>query len=52
MMKVCEFCGSSDIFFDAYVSVNNPEDVRTFSRIDCDECGMHNIRVETLDVTA
>ncbi len=52
MTKVCEFCGSSDIFFDAYVAVNNPEDVLVFDRIDCDACGMNNIRVETLSFTA
>jgi hypothetical protein len=51
-MKVCEFCGSDEVFFDAYVGVNNPEDVRIFEPIDCDSCGMKNVGVETLEVTA
>lgn len=51
-MKVCEFCGSSDIFFDAYVGVNDPKDTRIFESIDCDSCGMKGIGVETLEVTA
>jgi hypothetical protein len=51
-MKVCEFCGSKSLFFDAYVGVNDPSDVRVFERIDCDSCGMKDIGVETLEITA
>ena len=38
-MKVCSSCGSSDVFRDAYVGVNDTSDVRTFDNIFCDNCG-------------
>jgi rRNA maturation endonuclease Nob1 len=37
--KVCTSCGSGDVFFDAYVGVNDRNDVRTFDAVFCDACG-------------
>lgn len=37
-MKVCKECGSEDVFWDAYVGVNDPEDVRLFDNVHCDNC--------------
>jgi hypothetical protein len=39
MMSVCATCGSDRVFFDAYVGVNDPTDVRTFDAVFCDDCG-------------
>jgi hypothetical protein len=38
-MKACKHCGSVNVFYDAYVNVNDPKDVRTFDSIMCDNCG-------------
>lgn len=38
-IRVCKECGSENIFFDAYVGVNDPTDVRTFDAVFCDDCG-------------
>lgn len=38
-MKVCGTCGSDVVFWDAYVSVNDPNDVRVFDQAFCDSCG-------------
>lgn len=45
-MKVCKNCGSSKVFYDAYVSVNDPKDVLTFDAIMCDDCGRETSLVE------
>lgn len=37
-LLVCSTCGSSDVYYDAYVGVNDPTDVRTFQQAFCDEC--------------
>ena len=37
-MKVCRECGSANVYWDAYVGVNDPEDVRTFDNVFCDDC--------------
>lgn len=37
-MQVCEECGSVNIFFDAYVNVNDPDDIRTFDATYCGDC--------------
>lgn len=37
-MKVCRECGSKNVYWDAYVGVNDPEDVRTFDNVFCDDC--------------
>ena len=38
-IKVCTTCGSPRVFQDAYVNLNDPDDVRTFDDIVCDDCG-------------
>lgn len=45
-MKACSECGSTDVFYDAYVGVNDPEDVRTFDQAFCDDCGGETSLVE------
>lgn len=37
-IRVCRECGSENIFFDAYVGVNDPTDVRTFDAVFCEGC--------------
>lgn len=37
--KVCTHCGGSNVFYDAFVGVNDPTDVRTFDATFCDDCG-------------
>ena len=39
IMKVCKECGSADVYWDAYVNVNDPNDVRLFDAVFCDDCG-------------
>lgn len=34
----CPECGSEEVFADAYVGVNDPDDVRTFSSFFCMDC--------------
>lgn len=48
-MKTCVKCGSTELFYDAHVGVNDPEDVRTYDAIDCMYCGEHD--VSTNDVS-
>lgn len=38
-MMVCERCGGSTLLIDAYVALNDPDDVRTFDAVICDDCG-------------
>lgn len=38
-IKVCRTCKSERVLYDAYVSVNDPLDVRTFDAVICDDCG-------------
>ena len=38
-VSVCSACGSEEVFYDAYVGVNDGEDVRTFDAVFCDNCG-------------
>lgn len=38
-MQVCTECGSSRVFYDAYVGVNDPKDVLTFQATFCEVCG-------------
>ena len=35
---VCNTCESKNVFYDAWVAVNDEEDVRTFDDIFCEEC--------------
>ena len=37
--QVCSRCGGDSVYFDAYVGVNDPDDVRTFDAVFCDNCG-------------
>lgn len=34
----CGSCGSRDVFYDAWVGINDPADVRTFDAIFCPNC--------------
>ena len=36
---VCSACGSDEVFYDAYVGVNDDNDVRRFDAVFCDNCG-------------
>lgn len=37
-INLCINCGSDEVFFDAYVGVNDPTDVRTFDAVFCADC--------------
>lgn len=43
---VCGKCGSPRLLRDAYVMVNDPDDVRTFDNMVCEDCEYdgHDIR--------
>jgi hypothetical protein len=38
-MRVCDKCYGVNVYYDAYVNVNDPTDVRAFSAAFCDDCG-------------
>lgn len=38
MKYVCEECGSDRVFADAYMSMNDPGDVRVFDAYFCEDC--------------
>lgn len=38
-MRVCKTCKSENVFFDAYVGVNDSQDTRVFDAVFCDDCG-------------
>lgn len=38
MDLVCSECGSSDVWHDAYVAVNDHASVRIFDEVYCDDC--------------
>ena len=38
-IKRCSTCGSKEVFYDAYVGVNDESDVRTFDSVFCETCG-------------
>lgn len=38
---VCCRCGSDRIYNDAWVGINDPDDIKTFDCTYCDECGDH-----------
>lgn len=38
MYLVCSECGSSDVWYDAYVNVNDQSAVRLFDEVYCDDC--------------
>ena len=35
----CKKCGGTTLLRDAYVAVNDPDDVRQFDAVICDDCG-------------
>lgn len=35
---VCSHCGSREVFSDAFASVNDPDDVRTYDSKHCEKC--------------
>ena len=36
---VCSTCNSDEVFYDAYVGVNDDGDIRKFDAVFCDNCG-------------
>jgi len=50
-VSVCGKCGSPRLLRDAYVAVNNPDDVRTFDNTVCEDCDYdgHDVRVVEVD---
>jgi rRNA maturation endonuclease Nob1 len=50
---VCDTCGSDAVYFDAYVNVNDIQDIRVFDYTMCDVCGgettIREINVEEMD---
>lgn len=45
----CAVCGSDSVYYDAYVGVNDPTDIRTFDDVFCDECSGEASVVWTAD---
>lgn len=37
----CPYCDSENVFNDAYVNVNDPDDVRIFDALFCMDCEEH-----------
>jgi hypothetical protein len=37
-MKTCKHCGSNKVFYDAWVSANDPSHVMTFDYTFCMDC--------------
>lgn len=37
-IKICARCGSANLLWDAFVHVNDPEDVRVFDDMFCEGC--------------
>lgn len=34
----CTRCDGTAVYYDAYVGINDPDDVRTFDAVYCDDC--------------
>lgn len=49
MIKVCSYCKSSKCYYDAYVDVNDEENVLLFDTIICDDCGHETSLIEIED---
>lgn len=47
-VQVCQYCGSANVLIDAFVHANDPDDVRTFDNMVCENCGedSNNITIE------
>lgn len=37
-IQVCTYCGSGNVLVDAFVHINNPDDVRTYDDCYCENC--------------
>ena len=37
-IQVCTHCGSGNVMCDAWVAVNDPDDVQTFDDLYCENC--------------
>lgn len=50
-ISVCTYCGSPRVFYDAFVGVNDEDNVRIFDDCFCDDCGgeCHVNKVEVPD---
>lgn len=48
-IQVCAKCGSDAVYFDAWAAVNDPDDVRTFDAVFCDDCGGETSLVDAED---
>ena len=38
-IEICKYCGSAHVMRDAFVHVNDEEDVRTYDATYCENCG-------------
>ena len=48
-IQVCTACGSPRVMYDAYVDVNDPDNVKTFDDVFCEDCrgvcSIHEVEV-------
>lgn len=51
-ITVCPRCGCADVLQDAYVRVNDPDNVSTFDQLLCgnDECGYDGSQFKQVEV--
>lgn len=47
----CPYCDSTELLQDAYVALNNENDVRVFDCVDCDACGEKDVTPTIVDLT-
>jgi hypothetical protein len=47
-MQYCDKCGSTEVFFDAWVGVNDSTDVRPFQHTHCGPCGTRTTLVDVM----
>ena len=47
---ICCQCGSANVVRDAFVHVNDPDDVLTFDDIYCEACGSSNPGLREVEV--
>lgn len=38
LTEYCAECGSTDLLQEALIALNDPEDVRTFDTVTCEDC--------------
>lgn len=46
----CPNCHSNEVYHDAYVSMNDPDDVQIFDDKVCQSCGCHFDEAEEVEV--